>query len=74
MGIPRLRLRRPSRHAGRRRRSLHRLGFSSEIQSASRSMFKMFMQILLDAGVKISTDGRGPWMDKAFVIKRFWRT
>lgn len=32
-----------------------------------------FIQVLTDAGVKISMDGRGRWMDNVF-IERLWRT
>ena len=32
-----------------------------------------FTQVLLDAGVRISMDGRGRWMDNVF-IERLWRS
>jgi putative transposase len=32
-----------------------------------------FTQVLIDAGVKISMDGRGSWRDN-IVVERFWRT
>lgn len=34
---------------------------------------RAFTQVLLDAGVKISMDGRGRWMDNVF-IERLWRS
>jgi putative transposase len=32
-----------------------------------------FTQVLLDAGVRVSMDGRGRWMDNVF-IERLWRS
>jgi putative transposase len=55
--------------------ALSRFGRPEIFNSDQGSQFtsKGFVDVLLDAGVKISMDGKGRWLDNVFV-ERLWRS
>ena len=55
--------------------ALHRFGTPEIFNTDQGSQFTSaaFLGVLREAGVKISMDGRGRWMDNVF-IERLWRT
>lgn len=57
------------------KRAVSRYGFPEIMNTDQGCQFtsERWQQPLLDAGVKISMDGRGRWLDNV-MIERFWRT
>ena len=55
--------------------AMHRFGRPEVFNTDQGSQFTSqdFSQVLKDAGIKISMDGKGRWMDNIF-IERLWRT
>jgi putative transposase len=48
-------------------------GSSTPTRAANQFTSLSFTQVLMDAGIRISIDGRGRWMDNVF-IERLWRS
>ena len=46
---------------------------STPTRAANQLTSLSFTQVLMDAGIRISMDGRGRWMDNVF-IERLWRS
>ncbi|MFG1352704.1 IS3 family transposase [Xanthobacter autotrophicus] len=66
---------RPTSASRHWRKALSRFGRPGIFNTDQGSQFTSprFTQVLLDAGVRLSMDGRGRWMDNVF-IERLWRS